>query len=328
MTRLLRTTLGLAVALAVSPLVACTPAARQVAGQGPRYASLDATLDPQALSAPERRASPVAVLPAWIGRPIRLREHDDADRFEQAVSLSLAPRGQTRENVVIVAAPRSREAAARLSGMSAMMAKPSEAGIRSELEAGFPGIPMQVVTRPASNAYGPYGLAVGHSTGGARCLYAWQWIEEAPSLDAARGAPGPLSVRIRLCRSDITLEAMAAAVNQMRLVPRFEGTPVDRAAALPHTSRTRHVRTRQARPAEMAERRAPAALPHAADEAPAPDGRRYLGADTAPASRSMPARAALASDMRGRLGGTGPSAAITADLPPEAYRGPSAAKAH
>ena len=187
MTRLVRSALGLALALAAGTLGACTPTARQAASQGPRYASLDATFDPRASTAPERRASPVAVLPPWIGRPIRLREHDDADRFEQAVSLSLAPRGQTRENLVIVAAPRSREAAERLTGLSAMMAKPSEAGIRSELEAGFPGIPMQVVTRPASNAYGPYGLAIGHSAAGARCLYAWQWIEEAPALAALRG---------------------------------------------------------------------------------------------------------------------------------------------
>ncbi len=43
--------------------------------------------------------------------------------------------------------------------------RPTETGIRAELAAAFPGTAMQVVTRPAANAYGPYGLAVGRAAG-------------------------------------------------------------------------------------------------------------------------------------------------------------------
>ena len=219
-----------------------------------------------------------------------------------------------------------------------------------------------MVTRPAKNTYGPYGLAIGQAPHGARCLYAWQWIEDGPALDPATGAPGPFSLRVRICRDDITLEAMAAAMNQLELVPRFSGTPVPVAdTARPGSGITRRRRlvnaasarprggagrvsrpaVRQAsrddaqdevpsRPVSTAMRSAPAARERIAPiaAAPSPDGRRYLGVSETPAAQPEFARdtAPGPAAMRSAYVGTAPSpqtGALSADLPPEALRGPS-----
>ncbi|MCJ2032797.1 cellulose biosynthesis protein BcsN [Methylobacterium sp. J-068] len=335
-----------ALALALGACNARTPTGSLAS---PRYASLDATLDARADSTaglsdalpPERRASPVAVLPAWIGRPTRLREHDDAGAFEQVVSLGPTPRGQARENLVMVRMAHAGAASGRLTdGSAAFMGRPTEAGIRAEMEAVFPGVPMQVVERPSANSYGPYGLAIGRGAGGARCLYAWQWIAEPPALQGDGSVAAPLSLRVRLCRSDITLEAMAAAVNQLRLVPRFAGQPVEaprRAVAQPAGTQPERRRTRASvrRPdPDRTPRGAASADRGASARQAAPDTqeRRYLGADTASVAAPAPIHPAgavpvSASVVRGTLAGLGAvpaatSATISADLPPEAYRGP------
>lgn len=351
MNRLLLPVLGVTLALGScnSRETVRTP---QLSASAPRYASLDAILDAGTGTAASLQtsptstaqlATPVAALPAWIGRPMRLREHEDADTFEQVISLSLKQRGQAHENLVMVTVPRSRAALERLvDGSTRFKGKPTEAGIRSELAAMFPGITMQVVTRPASNTYGPYGLAIGRNAGGARCLYAWQWIEEAPAVESGQTALTPLSLRVRLCRDDITAEAMAASVNQLRLQARFEGAPVDAPvsmAAQPSAEAPRRAR-HEGRDAhrtgiERAPRPMRAPSPSIASRAP-PDlsGRRYLGADPSPASGPAPSQPAASAPVAARaihgalagLGGPTPasrSVPIRADLPPEAYRGPA-----
>ena len=312
-----------ALALTALLLGACTArdAARSVAGT-PRYASLDAIADGRlpASADPGRPATPMAVLPDWAGRPVRLREHDGADAFEQAVSLSPAPRGAGGENGILLRMPRgSATGEASLAG-----GRPTETGIRAELAAAFPGTAMQVVTRPAANAYGPYGLAVGRAAGGARCLYAWQWIAAAPDLDPDSGRSGPVSLRIRLCRDDITLEAMAAAITQITLVPRHAGTPVAGPSAARPVPAAARPRTAGRIPAAA---RDPAPVARAAVAATAPPpGRRYLGVAEAPDGGRGPQDAGPAALRQASIGAP-PSIqaeASGADLPPEALRGPVA----
>ena len=337
-------------------LGACSPQAGTPSAQAPRYVSLDAfAASPAAGSAavaPAPEATPVAVLPDWIGRPVRLRERDGADAFEQAIGLSLPAKGDATGNLVAVAMPRS-EAGAPRGETAAPMSRPTEAGIRAEIDAAFPGVAMQVVPKPGTNAYGTYGLAVGRSERGARCLYAWQWIEDAPVVDGAAVGRGPVSLRVRLCRDDVTLEAMAAAVNQLRLVPPGRGVPVAGAVAPVERTRTR-VRSshrpvadapRREDAGPTAERRAAAreprarpvpaqgAAPVATASASAPAGRRYLGAD-GPVEASPPAYGAPATaGLRSALAGPAladvetSSAPVTGQLPPEAYRGPSVSNA-
>lgn len=337
MTRAARPSLALALALTALVLGACTARDETRLASGVvRHASLDALVDRgpgrAGATAPTRPVTPVAVLPDWIGRPTRLRDREGADLYEQAVSLDLSSRGSARENLVLLRLYRADAGADAADRVTGPGGRPTEAGIRAELASAFPGTEMQVVTRPAANAYGPYGFAVGRAPGGARCLYAWQWIAAAPDLDPASGRPGPLSLRVRLCRADITLEAMAAAMNQIKLVPRHEGTAVGTAAISHHAVRTVQ---RPARPRHAAgiPGSAPAGPPTQSSATPvgvaAPAGRRYLGVPDATASDEAPPRGAdpgPAALSRAFVGAPppAPSEGITADLPPEALRGPVA----
>ncbi len=205
-----------------------------------------------------RRATPVVVCRPGSGGPWRARARRRGG-FEQAISLQRPSHRGGRDDLMLVSSPKEGALDAVLGG------KPTEAGIRAELASAFPGLAMQVVTRPSANAYGPYGLAIGRN-GAARCLYAWQWIPEAPVL--AGGAPAPLSLRLRLCRDGVTFEAMAAAVTQLRLVPRFAGEPV----AVPARARAARPPAQGSRP-----RARPAPVADAPAPEPAPSGMRYLG---------------------------------------------------
>ena len=89
--------------------------------------------------------------------------------------------------------------------------KPTQEGIRLELSERFPQRAMQVVARPMRNVYGPFGLAIGRGAGEARCIYAWQWIDDAGDLRSSRasvfkklgvvtGGARARIVRLRVCR--------------------------------------------------------------------------------------------------------------------------------
>jgi hypothetical protein len=83
------------------------------------------------------------------------------------------------------------------------------------------------VSRPARNAHGPIGIAVGKRADGARCLFAWQWIDDASASDSAgwlqmaaslSARSNPASLRVRVCRKDHTLDDLAAAVEAVGLI--------------------------------------------------------------------------------------------------------------
>lgn len=101
--------------------------------------------------------------------------------------------------------------------------RPSANGIGSEILARFPNQRMQIVTRPLYNALGRFGLAIGRDPSGTRCVFAWQWIDNLRDADSDRatvrktmdslsGRGLPASIRIRLCRRDMTLDQLAALV--------------------------------------------------------------------------------------------------------------------
>lgn len=85
------------------------------------------------------------------------------------------------------------------------LAKPSAAGIATELGRRFPGERMQVVRTPLRNRYG----VVGHARGG-RCLYAWQWL--GPQELGSGGLS--LSLRYESCGDE---PAAVAAIERLRL---------------------------------------------------------------------------------------------------------------
>ncbi|MDE2362199.1 MAG: cellulose biosynthesis protein BcsN [Hyphomicrobiales bacterium] len=108
------------------------------------------------------------------------------------------------------------------------MGPPSQDGIRREIIGRYPKFEMRIVTQPRQNALGVFGLAIGRGAGGARCIFAWQWVEDihnpgqsssGSSFFSSRSSDGatPASIRVHLCRKDATVDDLAATVEGMTL---------------------------------------------------------------------------------------------------------------
>lgn len=111
---------------------------------------------------------------------------------------------------------------------------PSEAGMKREILARYPKVPMRIVTQPRQNSAGVFGLAIGRAANGARCIFAWQWVDDirrgGASADSGFsilgkrfGGSGPAagaaaaSIRVHMCRKDATVDDLAATVEGLTL---------------------------------------------------------------------------------------------------------------
>jgi hypothetical protein len=102
---------------------------------------------------------------------------------------------------------------------------PSQDAIRREILARYPKVEMRIVTQPRQNALGVFGLAIGRAGNGARCIFAWQWVDTirgrsgGGSIFGGRASEGatPASIRVHLCRRDATVDDLAATVEGMTL---------------------------------------------------------------------------------------------------------------
>jgi hypothetical protein len=86
-----------------------------------------------------------------------------------------------------------------------------------------------------NNAYGEFGLAIGRMNDGARCVFAWQWIDDVHlngtlsmrNVDAPDPAlVSPALVRMRVCRAHMSIDELVAAVQKMYLAIMTEGEGV------------------------------------------------------------------------------------------------------
>jgi hypothetical protein len=115
-------------------------------------------------------------------------------------------------------------------GETLSIGRPSQDGIRREIIARYPKLEMRIVTQPRQNALGVFGLAIGRSSGGVRCVFAWQWVDDlrggagsgGVSLMGAKfgggsGEATPASIRVHLCRKDATVDDLAATVEGLTL---------------------------------------------------------------------------------------------------------------
>ena len=147
------------------------------------------------------------------GPILQVRERDTANGFHQDLVLAYAKEGhpENRIEVDVITKPKEKGAG-----------KPTEAGIRSEILSRYPGIPMKIVLKPKENGLGTFGLAIGVRGDGARCMFAWQWVDD---LRDARGNRSgfakmmarstPASIRVAMCRRDMTLDALASVVESL-----------------------------------------------------------------------------------------------------------------
>jgi hypothetical protein len=154
-----------------------------------------------------------ATLPPEAGRIVRVSHKRSVEGLRQEIFYDQSAPGLEASGIDL----RIRTSNTVALDEPLRIAKPTEAGIRSELSSQFPKMTMQVVDRPRSNGYGPYGLAVGRWANGTRCIYAWQWIDNLKSSLSGEG--GPASVRVRLCRKDVTLDQLASNVDRLQIDP-------------------------------------------------------------------------------------------------------------
>ena len=126
-----------------------------------------------------------ASLPPEAGRIVRVSHKRSVEGVRQEIIYDQSAPGLEASGIDL----RIRTSSAAALDEPLRMSKPTEAGIRSELSSQFPKMTMQVVDHPRSNAYGPYGLAVGRWANGTRCIYAWQWIDNLKSNLSSEGGP-------------------------------------------------------------------------------------------------------------------------------------------
>lgn len=336
--------------LLVLPLAACSQSSPEPA----RFMALDTTPVSTVPAVAPVQSGPQGLvqISAEAGPILQVRERDTMNGFHQDLVLAWAKEGhpENRIEIDVITKPNQKG-----------VGKPTEAGIRREILSRFPGIPMKIVLKPKQNGLGTFGLAIGVRGDGARCIFAWQWVDDlrnpAGSKSGFGGLMGhstPASVRGAICRRDMTLDALASAVES--LAP-SSGVDFDQVVAANSMTRVtpsgetrtgnamladasgatleslvgakqpvavpkpKHVRVAKRVPKkeESAQPQAPAQMPLMQPVAGTADaGPRYMAPVAAAAvpgyARPSPYMAAPA---------TNTATALDPTLPPQAYRGPS-----
>jgi hypothetical protein len=165
-------------------------------------------------------AEAMLMTPPEAGAIVRVRERHFRNGTRQDIVLA---GGSSGENVLEVSVRTSGGDNAPRGELQ--MGKPSQRGIAMEAQARFPNMRLQIVTRPMSNMFGPFGLAIGRGANGERCIFAWQWIDDMNN--AARGGQAgvgamfggggaPASLRLRMCRTNMTVDQMASFMEGLR----------------------------------------------------------------------------------------------------------------
>ncbi len=161
---------------------------------------------PVGASAPR---SPAAIkVPAALGAVKNVEDRRYANGLDERIVLDNGEDGDNRIDVAFFRTDGTGAGADRLTAQ-----RPARAEIEGEIVSRFPGVGMHIVTTPRRNARGPIGMAVGQSQQGVKCLYAWQWIDEASSGE--RGVVA--SLRARLCSRRASLDQMAGALEDMEI---------------------------------------------------------------------------------------------------------------
>jgi hypothetical protein len=193
------------------PVAACSSSSSEPS----RYSAVDTTpvATIAAVTPVQAGAQGLLQLSPEAGPILQVRERDTSNGFHQDLVLAYAKEGhpENRIEVDVITKPNQKGAG-----------KPSEAGIRSEILSRYPNVPMKIVLKPKENGLGTFGLAIGVRGDGARCVFAWQWVDELRDSRGNRSGfakmmarSTPASIRVAMCRRDMTLDALASAVESL-----------------------------------------------------------------------------------------------------------------
>lgn len=168
-------------------------------------------------------------MPQPGGLVTKVREKSYANGISQQAILGGEVSGLGENHLEIYVQTSASNGAAGLLNIG----PPSEAGMKREILARYPKVPMRIVTQPRQNSLGVFGLAIGRANNGARCIFAWQWVDDirrGANQDSGFSIMGrrfggssnvagaaPASIRVHLCRKDATVDDLAATVEGMTL---------------------------------------------------------------------------------------------------------------
>jgi hypothetical protein len=194
------------------PLAACSSSSSEPA----RYSAIDTTPISVIAASPTQTGSQgLLQISPEAGPILQVRERDTSNGFHQDLVLGWAKEGhpENRIEIDVITKPAQKG-----------VGKPTEAGIRSEILSRYLSVPMKIVLKPRENGLGTFGLAIGVRGDGARCMFAWQWVEDMRDARGSRsgfakmmGRSTPASIRVAICRRDMTLDALATLVESLAI---------------------------------------------------------------------------------------------------------------
>jgi Cellulose biosynthesis protein BcsN len=159
-------------------------------------------------------------LPALAGSMIAVREKRYANGVEQIMVLEseAAADGENRIEVRVVQPGKSDD---RIKNEYLQVRNTRQEQIRSDMKEFVWGIPMQIVGSVEANAYGTYGYALGRSKIGYNCLLGWQSVKgvmkERRLLGFTTTSHTEMSVRLRICRTDLSADQLVSIIRGMRI---------------------------------------------------------------------------------------------------------------
>ena len=159
-------------------------------------------------------------LPMMAGPIIAAREKRYANGIEQIMVLEseAAADGENRIEVRVTQPGKSDD---RIKNEYLQVRNTRQEQIRSDMKEFVWGIPMEIVASVEANAYGTYGYALGRSKTGYNCLLGWQNVKgvmkERRLLGFTTTSHTDMSVRLRICRTDLNQDQLVSIIRGMRI---------------------------------------------------------------------------------------------------------------
>ena len=153
------------------------------------------------------------------GQPIAVRETRFANGVEQFVILQSEATADGENRVEIRAVGGTSDV--RVIEQHTEVRSTDLVSIQKELRDFVWGTQMKIVQTVESNAYGTFGYALGQRSSGYNCMYGWQTVKgerkQKNLFGIFAGSSTKLSVRVRLCRSDLTQRQLVDVMRTMRV---------------------------------------------------------------------------------------------------------------
>ena len=179
-------------------------------------------VDPRSLANPVMPRA-LATLPPGAGPVVNVLEQRYANGVTQDIVLAgdVPTGGENKISVSLLS--RQANSGDNLNPGILRLRKSQDAEIFQEISDQFPDVNMNLSQIVDRNAQGPFGYALG-KRGRITCIYAWQWLEDGGGrekffFDLSAGDSPSATLRVRLCKTGASEQALAGLVRQLVLAP-------------------------------------------------------------------------------------------------------------